>query len=131
MPHRDIQPINRNFKMPILNPSNNAMYVKARFAHIKSINVTIVYIPLTKCRDTLPYMIEKYFAKPYLLSFGAFVFTEQNIKARLNRYIIILEGSVQYFVFHSQQRKNTQLFYNFVVWILFCNTVCTKYCTFL
>ena len=52
-------------------------------------------------------MIEKYFAKPYLLSFCAFAFTEQNIKARLNRYIIILEGSVQYFAFHSQQRKNT------------------------
>ena len=58
----------------------------------------IVYIPLTKCRDTLPYMIEKY---------CAFAFTEQNIKARLNRYIIILEGYVQYFAFHSQQRKNT------------------------
>ena len=57
----------------------------------------IVYIPLTKCRDTLPYMIEKYFAKPYLLSFCALAFTEQNIKARLNRYIIILEGYVQYF----------------------------------
>ena len=50
-------------------------------------------------------MIEKYFAKPYLLSFCAFAFTEQNIKARLNRYIIILEGSVQYFAFHSQQRS--------------------------
>ena len=45
----------------------------------------------------------------------AFAFTEQNIKARLNRYIIILEGSVQYFAFHSQQRKNTYSYFTILL----------------
>ena len=45
----------------------------------------------------------------------AFAFTEQNIKGRLNRYIIILEGSVQYFAFHSQQRKNTYSYFTILL----------------
>ena len=89
----------------------------------------IVYIFLTKCRDTLPYDRKNTSLNLICCHSFAFVFTEQNIKARLNRYIIILEGSVQYFAFHSQQRKNTYSYFT-ILWILFCNTVCTKYCTF-
>ena len=59
----------------------------------------IVYIPLTKCRDSLDFTV--YDRKNISLNLicchsfvFAFVFTEQNIKASLNRYIIKLEGSV-------------------------------------
>ena len=55
----------------------------------------IVYIPLTKCGDTFTVYNRKNTSLNLICcrSF-AFAFTEQNIKARLNRYIIILEGCV-------------------------------------
>ena len=54
----------------------------------------IVYI-LTKYTDTLPYMIEKNASLNVICCHSfAFAYREQNVKARSNRYIIILEGSV-------------------------------------
>ena len=62
---------------------------------IYRVNMIVVYIPLTKCRDTLPLYDRKNTSLNLICCHSfAFAFTEQNIKARLNRYIIILEGSV-------------------------------------
>ena len=102
MSHRDTTPINRNFKRT--NSSNNAMYIKARFALIESFNI-ILYIPLTKYRDTLQYIIEKYFTKPYLLSFICLCIHKAKYKSEIESVLY------NYFAFHNQQRKNTYSYF--------------------
>ena len=80
----------------------------------------IIYISLTKCRDTLYHarIIKKYFAKSYLL-----LFTWQGIKGGVNN--ILLYSNVQQNTYAEKKGKAYSCL--IILYCRFSNNFCTLY----